>query len=112
MSVPDVVSQILQEHGLKDWEYNFDLAMEYPKREQINQYHESDLVFIERLLSEVGIFFFRLPASGFRLPASGFRLQPDAGTEVIYFADKQSAWEFGKTLPLNSPSGMNDNGIA
>lgn len=98
MSVPDVVSQILQEHGLKDWEYNFDLAMEYPKREQINQYHESDLVFIERLLSEVGIFFF-------------FRLQPDAGTEVIYFADKQSAWEFGKTLPLNSPSGMNDNGI-
>ncbi|KAA0551508.1 type VI secretion system tip protein VgrG [Citrobacter braakii] len=98
MSVPEVVSKILQEHGLKDWEYNFDLAMEYPKREQINQYHESDLVFIERLLSEVGIFFF-------------FRLQPDAGTEVIYFADKQSAWEFGKTLPLNSPSGMNDNGI-
>ncbi|CEJ67499.1 VgrG protein [Citrobacter pasteurii] len=98
MSVPEVVTKILQEHGLKDWEYNFDLAMEYPKREQINQYQESDLVFIERLLSEVGIFFF-------------FRLQPDAGTEVIYFADKQSAWEFGKTLPLNSPSGMNDNGI-
>ena len=98
MSVPEVVTQILQEHGLKDWEYNFDLVMEYPKREQINQYQESDLVFIERLLSEVGIFFF-------------FRLQPDAGTEVIYFADKQSAWEFGKTLPLNSPSGMNDNGI-
>lgn len=98
MSVPEVVTQILQEHGLKDWEYNFDLVMEYPKREQINQYQESDLVFIERLLSEVGIFFF-------------FRLQPDAGTEVIYFADKQSAWEFGKTLPLNSPSGMNDNGV-
>lgn len=98
MSVPEVVTQILQEHGLKDWEYDFDLVMEYPKREQINQYQESDLVFIERLLSEVGIFFF-------------FRLQPDAGTEVIYFADKQSAWEFGKTLPLNSPSGMNDNGI-
>ncbi|WFV81966.1 hypothetical protein NFJ49_03545 [Citrobacter braakii] len=55
---------------------------------------------------------FRLPASGFRLPASGFRLQPDLGTEVIYFSEKQSAWEFGKTLALNSPSGMNDNGIA
>ncbi|MDU1003388.1 MAG: hypothetical protein E7B58_11365 [Citrobacter sp.] len=38
MSVPEVVSKILQEHGLKDWEYNFDLAMEYQKREQINQY--------------------------------------------------------------------------
>ncbi|MHB7569785.1 contractile injection system protein, VgrG/Pvc8 family [Citrobacter braakii] len=38
MSVPEVVSQILQENGLKDWEYNFDLVMEYTKREQINQY--------------------------------------------------------------------------
>ncbi|MHB7569784.1 hypothetical protein ACYCNP_25170 [Citrobacter braakii] len=51
-------------------------------------------------------------SSGFRLQASGFRLQPDLGTEVIYFSEKQSAWEFGKTLALNSPSGMNDNGIA
>lgn len=69
MSVPEVVTQILQEHGLKNWEYNFDVVMEYPKREQINQYQESDLVFIERLLSEVGIFFF------FRLQASGFSLK-------------------------------------
>ncbi|MCS2157987.1 type VI secretion system tip protein VgrG [Scandinavium sp. H11S7] len=95
-SVIEVVTQVLQEHGLKDWEYEFVLKNNYPKREQINQYQESDLAFIERLLSEVGIFYF-------------FTLQPDTQTEVVHFADDQSAWQFGKTLPLNSPSGMNDN---
>ena len=95
-SVPEVVTEVLQEHGLKGWEYEFTLKADYPKREQINQYKESDLAFIERLLAEVGIFYF-------------FSLQPDTQTEVVHFADKQSAWTFGKTLPLNSPSGMNDN---
>ncbi|PLV44409.1 contractile injection system protein, VgrG/Pvc8 family, partial [Erwinia sp. B116] len=94
-SVPEVVAQILDEHGLKGWEYEFTLRQTYPKREQINQYQESDLAFIERLLCEVGIFYF-------------FTLQPDTQTEVVHFADRQSAYEFGKTLPLNSPSGMSD----
>lgn len=97
-SVPDVVRQVLQEHGLKDWEYEFSLKADYPKREQINQYQENDLAFIERLLSEVGIYYF-------------FTLQKDTQTEVVNFADTQSAWTFGKTLPLNSPSGANDNGV-
>ncbi|EOC0011563.1 type VI secretion system Vgr family protein [Cronobacter turicensis] len=96
-SVPEVVTEVLQEHGLQGWEYEFTLRADYPKREQINQYQESDLAFIERLLAEVGIFYF-------------FTLQPDTQTEVVHFADRQSAWQFGKTLPLNSPSGANDNG--
>ena len=96
-SVPEVVTEVLQEHGLKGWEYEFTLKAGYPKREQINQYRESDLAFIERLLAEVGIFYF-------------FTLQPDTLTEVVHFADRQSAWTFGKTLALSSPSGMRDNG--
>ena len=95
-SVPEVVAEVLTEHGLKGWEYEFTLKADYPKREQINQYQENDLAFIERLLAEVGIFYF-------------FTLQPDTQTEVVHFADKQSAWTFGKKLPLNSPSGANDN---
>ena len=95
-SVPEVVTEVLQEHGLKDWEYEFTLRTQYPQREQINQYQENDLAFIERLLAEAGIFYF-------------FTLQPDTQTEVVHFADKQSAWTFGKSLPLSSPSGMNDN---
>lgn len=97
-SVPEVVAEVLQEHGLKGWEYEFTLKADYPKREQINQYKENDLAFIERLLAEVGIFYF-------------FTLQPDTQTEVVHFADKQSAWTFGKSLPLSSPSGMSDNAV-
>ncbi|MCQ8228110.1 type VI secretion system Vgr family protein [Pantoea trifolii] len=96
-SVPEVVSQILDEHGFQGWEYEFSLKHEYPRREQINQYQESDLQFIRRLLSEVGIFYM-------------FTLQPDTQTEVVRFGDAQSALIQGKPLPLNSPSGLEDNG--
>lgn len=96
-SVPEVVEQILQEHHLHDWEYEFNLKQHYPRREQINQYQESDLAFIQRLLAEVGIFYF-------------FTLQEEAQSEVVHFADAQRALMFDKTLPVNSPSGMSDSG--
>lgn len=96
-SVPEVVEQVLQEHGLHGWEYEFNLKQNYPKREQINQYQESDLTFIQRLLAEVGIFYW-------------FTLQEDTQSEVVHFADAQRALMFGKMLPVNSPSGMSDSG--
>lgn len=96
-TVPEVVEQVLTEHGLKGWEFEFRLKKTYPKREQINQYQESDLAFIRRLLAEVGIFYF-------------FTLQPDTQTEVIHFGDTQAALMFDKTLAINSPSGMSDSG--
>ncbi|GKN87717.1 type VI secretion system tip protein VgrG [Klebsiella pneumoniae] len=96
-SVPEVVEQVLQEHHLHDWEYEFNFKQHYPRREQINQYQESDLAFIQRLLAEVGIFYF-------------FTLQEEAQSEVVHFADAQRALMFDKTLPVNSPSGMSDSG--
>jgi type VI secretion system secreted protein VgrG len=98
-SVPEVVKLVLKEHGLHDWESEFQLKKNYPKREQINQYRESDLAFIERLLAEVGIFYW-------------FTLQQDAMTEVINFGDCQSTFAFGKKVRVSSPSGMNDAGMA
>ncbi|WP_157091987.1 type VI secretion system Vgr family protein, partial [Proteus myxofaciens] len=95
-SVPDIVEQILREHHFKGWEFEFTLERQYPKREQINQINESDKDFIERLLSEVGIFYH-------------FRLQDDTQTEVIHFTDSQRGYLYDKTLPLNSPSGMSDS---
>ncbi|WP_420849031.1 type VI secretion system Vgr family protein [Pantoea rodasii] len=95
-SVPEVVGQILDEHGFQGWEYEFSLKHNYPRRDQINQYQESDLKFIQRLLSEIGIYYY-------------FTLQPDTQTEVIRFGDAQSAYFDQKSLPLNSPSGLEDN---
>ncbi|MCG9949280.1 type VI secretion system tip protein VgrG [Providencia rettgeri] len=95
-SIPDVVEQILREHNFKGWEFEFHLEKAYPKREQINQINESDRQFIERLLSEVGIFY-------------RFSLQDETQTEVLHFTDSQRGYVYDKTLPLNSPSGLNDN---
>ena len=97
-SIPEVVEQILREHNFKGWEFQFNLKLSYPKREQINQFDESDRAFIERLLAEVGIFY-------------TFTLQEDTQTEIVVFGDKQSCYQFGKTLPLGNPAGMNDNGV-
>ncbi|EMS1065202.1 type VI secretion system tip protein VgrG [Providencia stuartii] len=97
-SIPDVVEQILREHNFKGWEFEFHLEKNYPKREQINQINESDRQFIERLLSEVGIFY-------------RFSLQDDTQTEVLHFTDSQRGYVYDKTLPLNSPSGLSDNHV-
>jgi len=97
-SIPEVVEQILREHNFKGWEFELDLKLNYPKREQINQVDESDRRFIERLLAEVGIFY-------------TFTLQEDTQTEVMRLGDKQSCYQFGKTLPLGNPAGMNDNAL-
>ncbi len=97
-SIPDVVEQILREHNFKGWEFEFHLEKAYPKREQINQINESDRQFIERLLSEVGIFY-------------RFGLQDDTQTEVLHFTDSQRGYVYDKTLPLNSPSGLSDNHV-
>lgn len=96
LSVPEIVEQILREHDFKGWEFEFRLKHIYPKRAQVNQANESDRAFIERLLAEVGIFY-------------TFTLQPDTQTEILLFGDRQSFYQFGKTLPLRNPSGMSDN---
>lgn len=97
-SVPEVVELILREHQMHGWEFEFHLQQQYPKREQINQIHESDWQFIERLLSEVGIFY-------------SFSLQADTKTEIIHFGDSQRAYVYDLQLPLNSPSDMSDNSV-
>lgn len=57
-SVPQIVDSILRNrHGFEGQDVVFTLAREYPKREQVMQYGESDLAFIDRLLAEVGIWY-------------------------------------------------------
>lgn len=58
INVPKLVTQILKEHAFADYEIDFDnLVCMYPNREMIVQWEESDLAFISRILSEVGIWF-------------------------------------------------------
>jgi type VI secretion system secreted protein VgrG len=58
ISVPDLVQQKLQEHGLGPTDVTFRLLEKYPMREIIVQYRETDLAFVSRLLEHLGISFY------------------------------------------------------
>ncbi|ELY2647835.1 type VI secretion system Vgr family protein [Cronobacter sakazakii] len=94
-SVPEVVEQVLREHGLEGADFNFRLEREYPERELITQWRETDLEFIQRLLSEVGIWW--------RTEMDSLR-----GLDVTIFADSQLNYHFDVRLPYREPSGLHD----
>ncbi|OCQ54340.1 hypothetical protein Ppb6_00459 [Photorhabdus australis subsp. thailandensis] len=87
MSVPEIVEKILRErHGFRGQDFLFTLAYTYPKREQVMQYDEDDLRFVQRLLAEVGIWY--------KLTADD-RLKID----VVEFYDKQRHYQFNVYMP-------------
>lgn len=61
MTVPDIVRQVLREHGCTDVEMDL---QSYPTREYVVQYRESALNFVSRLLEEEGIYYFFIHEDG------------------------------------------------
>ncbi|MGY2263437.1 type VI secretion system tip protein TssI/VgrG, partial [Pseudomonas sp. SDO55104_S430] len=57
LSVPKIIGQILEEHGILRNVYQFNLGSRYPERPYCVQYDESDLHFIQRLCEEEGIHY-------------------------------------------------------
>jgi len=58
LTVPQIVAQVLEEHGIQANAYRFQLGpVVYPPREYCVQYDESDLHFIQRLCEEEGIHY-------------------------------------------------------
>ncbi|MFZ4833755.1 type VI secretion system Vgr family protein [Rouxiella sp. Mn2063] len=94
-SVPEVVEQVLRAHGLEGPDFEFRLERDYPSRELITQWRETDLAFIQRILSDVGI---------------GFRSEMQVATEqeTVIFIDSQLHYHFDVRLPYREPSGLYD----
>ncbi|MCE7492043.1 type VI secretion system Vgr family protein [Klebsiella pneumoniae] len=94
-SVPEVVEQVLRKHGLEGADFEFRLERTYPQREIITQWRETDLEFIRRILSEVGIYW--------RTEMDDVR-----GLDTYIFADSQLNYRFDVRLPYSEPSGLFD----
>lgn len=96
-SVTEVVEKVLRRHGLEGADFEFQLSREYPVRELITQWRETDLAFIQRLLAEVGIYW---------------RMEMDTQLELdkVIFHDTQEHYQFGMSLPYRHESGLSDNG--
>jgi type VI secretion system secreted protein VgrG len=98
-SVPQIVESVLRSrHDFEGQDFLFSLVRDYPQREQVMQYNESDLAFISRLLAEVGIWY--------RLTRDE-RLKID----VVEFHDDQRHYIRPRIeLPNLPPSGLSDSG--
>ncbi|CEJ62948.1 VgrG protein [Citrobacter pasteurii] len=100
-SVPKLVTKILKEHVFADYEFDFDeLLCTYPDREMIVQWEESDLAFISRILSEVGIWF---------------RIENHHAVPhimVLIFSDSQSRYIFDQKIMHASHAGLTANDYA
>ncbi|WP_256971762.1 type VI secretion system Vgr family protein, partial [Enterobacter sp. J49] len=94
-SVPEVVEQVLRKHGLEGPDFEFRLERTYPPREIITQWRETDLEFIRRILSEVGIYW--------RTVMDDVR-----GLDTYILADSQLNYQFDVRLPYSEPSGLFD----
>ncbi|EMA4112628.1 type VI secretion system tip protein VgrG [Escherichia coli] len=94
-SVPEVVEQVLRKHGLEGADFEFRLERAYPSREIITQWQETDLQFIQRILSEVGIYW--------RTEMDDVR-----GLDTYIFADSQLHYQFDVQLPYSELSGLFD----
>jgi type VI secretion system secreted protein VgrG len=78
LSVPQIVAQVLEEHGIQADAYRFGLGpVIYPKREYCVQYDESDLHFIQRLCEEEGIHY---------------HFEHSANGHVLVFGDDQTVF--------------------
>ncbi|MDX1725010.1 MAG: type VI secretion system tip protein TssI/VgrG [Pseudomonas sp.] len=93
LTVPQIVAQVLEEHGIQANAYQFQFGPTvYPERDYCVQYDESDLHFIQRLCEEEGIHY---------------HFQHSQQGHVLIFGDDQSA--FGK---LGQPTAyLQDNGM-
>ncbi|MCK7226952.1 type VI secretion system tip protein VgrG [Enterobacter asburiae] len=94
-SVPEVVEQVLRKHGLEGADFEFRLERTYPPREIITQWRETDLQFIQRILSEVGIYWRTM-------------MDDVRGLDTYILADSQLNYQFDVRLPYSEPSGLFD----
>ena len=94
-SVVSVVEAVLRQHGFTGVDYRLELKDEYPAREFITQWHESDLAFIQRLLSDVGIWFY-------------FESHHDHHCDVLVLSDNEQGYDDAGHIVFKAPSGMVD----
>ncbi|MWP46017.1 type VI secretion system Vgr family protein [Gilliamella sp. Pas-s27] len=95
-SVIEVVEEILRNHDFIGIDFRIELNETYPAREFITQWQESDLAFIQRLLADVGIWFY-------------FETHPKHHRDVIVISDYEQGLKKANNIVIKQPSGLNDS---
>ncbi|MGE8066399.1 type VI secretion system Vgr family protein [Pseudomonas sp. NPDC089569] len=80
-SVPQILDQVLREHGFAGAQRRFELSGDFPRRDFCTQYRESDLQFLQRLCAEERIHY---------------HFEHKAGSHCVVFADGQGHFPRGE----------------
>ncbi|HDZ56896.1 MAG TPA: type VI secretion system tip protein VgrG, partial [Pseudomonas xinjiangensis] len=91
LSVPQIIAQVLQEHGILGDTHRFQLGTTYPERDYCTQYAETDLHFIQRLCEEEGIHY---------------HFEHTADSHVLVFGDDQTGFPKLAPIPFQQGNGM------
>ncbi|OTP92005.1 hypothetical protein B6D05_13145, partial [Gilliamella apicola] len=95
-SVISVVEEVLRGHGYTGIDYRLALKEQYPEREFITQWQESDLEFIQRLLADVGVYF-------------RFETHGEHNCDVMVISDYEQGYQQVADIVYKQPSGTLDN---
>lgn len=91
-TVPQIIAQMLEEHGIQSDAYQFQLGSIYQARDYCVQYNESDLHYIQRLCLEEGIHY---------------HFQHSRQGHVLVFGDDQTIFpKLGRPTPYVQDSGL------
>ncbi|MHC8322544.1 contractile injection system protein, VgrG/Pvc8 family [Pseudomonas sp. GB2N2] len=91
LSVPDILSQVLREHGIAGRDRRFELMGEYPPRDFCTQYRESDLQFLQRLCAQEGLHY---------------HFEPHAQGHCVVFGDSRGHFRLGESARFQSDGGQ------
>lgn len=97
VSVPQIITSILKEHGILTDTHCFQLSACYPPRDYCVQYHESDLHFIERLCHEEGLHYH------FQHSDSGHHLVFGDDQTVFPRLDRPTVYKHGNGMVYDEP---------
>lgn len=91
-SVPDIIAQVLDAHGILAGAYRFSLGPTvYPLREYCAQFDENDLNFIQRLCAVEGIHY---------------HFEHSERGHVLVFGDDQTVFPRLDPIPFHADAGM------
>ncbi|MFJ2481948.1 type VI secretion system Vgr family protein [Pseudomonas sp. NPDC087598] len=118
-TVPQIIEQVLREHGIVGAQRRFELHGDYPARTFCTQYRESDLQLLQRLCAQARIHYFFehgrdrhclvFGDDQAQLPLAGAALYEDAhdGHNV---APSVHHWQFEETLQADSRQAQSAEG--
>ncbi|MHC8346125.1 type VI secretion system Vgr family protein [Pseudomonas sp. RT6P73] len=89
-SVPEILAQVLKEHGIAGKDRRFDLSGDYPPRDFCTQYRESDLQFLQRLCAQERLhYYFEHRRRGHCLVFGDGQGQFQQGAEMVFEPDTE-----------------------